>query len=103
MLGYVNKNRNLFSTIGLETAYAIEAMLKSDKIIKFNDNNKEACNMCKALDDLYNDGVAKGEAIGETKNSRETILDFLSEHGEVTSVLTEKLNAENDLNVLKNG
>ena len=106
MLEYVNKHEEFFDSVDLETAYAIEAMLKSGKIIKLNDNiETEGCNMCKALDDLYNDGIAKGKAIGlskgETKNSRETILDFLSEYGKVNDNLTEKLNAENDINVLK--
>ena len=110
MLEYVNSNKSFLGKVDLETAYAMGAMLKSDKIIKFNHNDEtEGCNMCKALDDLYNDGVAKGEtigltkgeAIGKTENSRETILDFLSEHGEITNEITEKLNAENDLNVLK--
>lgn len=49
MVEYINRNESFFKTVDLETAQAIKAMLKSDKIITFNDNNGGERNMCEAL------------------------------------------------------
>ncbi len=98
MLEYVYKHEEFFGSVDRETTHAIGAVLHSKKLVAIientkTDEKKEGDDVCKALDDLYNDG--------KTENSKETILDFLSEHGKVNDNLTEKLNAENDINVLK--
>ena len=93
----------------IETAYAMEAMLKSSKIVKCKDNKTEVCDMCKALEDLYNDGVAEGRQEGKLEGkleggletNRENILEFLSDYGIIPETLVEKINLQKDVQVLK--
>ena len=47
--------------------------------------------------DLYNDGESKGDL----KRYRKTILDFLSEYGEVNGELTKKVNSESIITKLE--
>ena len=98
MLEYVNKNEAYFSSVDIETAYAMEAMLKSKAIVKsIKKEQGEVCDMCKALDDLYNDGVEEGEL----KNSKKIIKEFLSEHSDISQDLDERIGGESDLEVLR--
>lgn len=99
---YVDAHKDYFKAVDIETAQALAEMIKADRIVKqLNKTEKEEYNMCKALDDLYNDGVAEGEIKGEIKNSRAFILDFLSDYGEISENLREKICTESDIEVLK--
>ena len=118
MIEYVNKYEEFFGSVDGETTHAIGAVLHSKKLVAIienakTDEKKEGYDVCKALDDLYNDGVAKGEIIGIAKGEikgeskgdlnrcKKTILDFLSDHGKVSDKLTKKLNSENNVNILE--
>lgn len=63
LIKYVRENEEFFSKMDYETYCAAEAFLKSEsklrKIVPVGEG-KEAVNMCKALDDLYNDGMERG-------------------------------------------
>ena len=66
-------------------------------------------NMCKALQDMIDVGVAEGVAEGlaaaETKakleNSREMVLELLEEFGVVPNKVKEKIMSEEDMDTLK--
>ena len=134
MIEYVNRHKKFFGSVDRETTHAIGAVLHSKKLVTIienakTDEKKEGDDVCKALDDLYNDGVAKGEIIGITKGEiigitkgeiigiakgeikgeskgdlkrcRKTILDFLSEYGEVNDELTKMVNSESNITKLE--
>ncbi len=72
MIEYVNRHKKFFGYVDRETTHAIGAVLHSKKLVAIiknakTDEKKEGDDVCKALDDLYNDGVAKGEIIGIAK------------------------------------
>lgn len=59
---YMNENSEYFSCVDNDTAYAISALLQSEKWLnKILDEDKgEAKNMCQALQELYEEGVNQG-------------------------------------------
>lgn len=94
LLDYIESNRPYFNALDLETAQAMAEMLHSDKVIKMIENESmEDYDMCKALEDLYNDGIAKGKV--------EDIIDLLSDYGDISEELKNRIFAETDLDVLK--
>ena len=105
ILKYVKKNKIYFSAIDIETAYVMEAMLKSDRIVRSRSNETEVCDMCKALEDLYNDGVAEGKLEGKLEGgletNRENIFAFLSDYGCISESLSNKITSQEDVQVLK--
>lgn len=60
-------------------------------------DNREEYNMCKALEDLYNDGVSEGKIEGMVLS----ILDFLSDYVIVSDSLKDKISSESDIEVLR--
>ena len=89
-------------------------MVKSKRIMKIIENEKEeVCDMCKALDDLYKDGVAEGKVEGRQEGkqegkqegrletNKENILDLLSDYGSVSQHLNEKINSQEEVEILK--
>lgn len=109
ILRYININKEYFSAVDIETAYAIESMLKSDKLVRSSSNETEVCDMCKALEDLYNDGVAEGKLEGKLQGkleggletNRENIVEFLADYGCVPESLSKKITTQEDVQVLK--
>ena len=70
--------------------------------MKIIENEKEeVCDMCKALDDLYKDGVVEGKQEGRLETNKENILDLLSDYGSVSQHLNEKINSQEDVEILK--
>ncbi len=64
---YINQNREYFGNIDRETYQAFREFLHSEKVMKeqIGENGKEDhIDMCKALDDLYADGVEEGREKG---------------------------------------
>lgn len=63
---YINKHEEFFKNVDVETGNAIRVLLGSEKLlqdVKKNDNG--GVNMCKALDDIYQDGVNDGIEQGQ--------------------------------------
>lgn len=60
----MNENSEYFSCVDNDTAYAISALLQSEKWLnKILDEDKgEAKNMCQALQELYEEGILRGQA-----------------------------------------
>ncbi len=77
-------------------------MLHSNWLINLTKRkNVEGYDMCKALEDLYNDGVSTGIAKGKAEGKIEDILDLLADYGEVSDELKKKINEQTDLDILK--
>ena len=67
---YILDNEVFFSNISLDAAMATGTMLRSDTwfdraISKYRDEKKEACNMCKAIDDMMMDSKMEGKTEGK--------------------------------------
>ena len=98
IIEYINSNSNYFSSVDIETAQAMSEMLHYSEVADMvRSENKEECNMCKALEDLYNDGVLEGEMKGNIGS----IFDFLSDYGIVSDSLKDKISSETDIEVLR--
>ena len=64
MQEYLEKHRKYFSSVDRETYQAVRELLHSEsqlKSIVSEKNGKESVNMCKALEDIYNDGLNEGK------------------------------------------
>lgn len=74
---YVSQNEKYFSRLDRDTYQAVQVFLSSEKklynIISI-ENEKEEINMCKALDDLFAEGIEKGIAEGIEKRDRDLII-----------------------------
>ena len=73
---YVSQNEKYFSRLDRDTYQAVQVFLSSEKklynIISI-ENEKEEINMCKALDDLFAEGIEKGIVEGIEKGIAEGI------------------------------
>lgn len=73
LVNYIYTNKNYFENVPLETYQAVQVFLNLDK--KFKDilpdtQEREEINMCKALDDWFEEGVEQGIVQGEERISR---------------------------------
>lgn len=64
LLEYVVRNQEYFGNIDEESYNALRVMLRSKLILKEAENKTGGIDMCKALDDLYQDGLNKGVELG---------------------------------------
>ena len=73
LLDYMNKREEYFRNVDEETYQVMREFLHSEKMLKENVERiegKETVDMCKALDELYNDGIELGREQG-IKQGRE--------------------------------
>ncbi|MDE8699980.1 transposase, partial [[Ruminococcus] lactaris] len=63
---YVANHKDYFQKLDLETYHALGAFLNSRQLMEINveKNEREELDMCKALEDIYNDGVQAGMEVG---------------------------------------
>lgn len=66
---YISDNEDFFGSISYEAANAAGTLLHSSKwfdkaISKFVNKEKEDCNMCKAIDDMIDEGRQEGRQEG---------------------------------------
>ena len=74
LLKYINERKEYFQNVDEETYYVIREFLHSERMLKENiekSQGKETVDMCKALEDLYNEGIE----IGVVKGVVETLYD----------------------------
>ena len=64
---YMQENRDYFGQVDVETYQALGAFLHSENRLKeiVDPEKEEQIDMCKALDDIYADGVKDGERTGK--------------------------------------
>lgn len=74
---FINDNHSFFCSVDYDTCNAITALLNTDKIFKIDDVKKEGNDMCKALDDLYNDGIERGHASGLKEGHEISIINLI--------------------------
>ena len=62
MRTYVANHKDYFQKLDLETYHALGAFLNSRQLMEINveQEEREELDMCKALEDIYNDGVQDG-------------------------------------------
>ena len=57
---YVNENKQFFQKVDHETSQAMKAFLNMKHIPGETENKEETINMCKAIQEMYDDGVRDG-------------------------------------------
>ena len=85
---YITEHAEYFTDMDEESYDAAVVMLGKEQELKGHRREKEEKkDMCKALDDLYNDGVMEGKTLGRAEGRAEgrveAILDILREYGTV--------------------
>ena len=95
----MKKNENFFRNVDQETYHAIREFLHSKRLLKKEvkmKNAEERIDMCKALEDLYNDGVENSK-IEVAKNLMDLLdIDTIAERVGLPLELVQKLKgAEN--------
>lgn len=70
---YMQRNRDYFGRVDVETYQALEVFLRSENKLKeiIDPGEEERIDMCKALDDIYADGVKDGERAGKEAGREE--------------------------------
>lgn len=71
---YMLKNREYFENVDVDTYQAMREFLRSERQLKSIRNSKgkeERIDMCKALEDLYHDGLEKGKKEGIKEGIKE--------------------------------
>ncbi len=81
LLDYAHANEDFFGHVDYNTQQAIGEFLQSDKLrdrmVKRKEAKKEEYNMCKALDDLYQEGIDKGYEKGHSEGRKEHLMDLV--------------------------
>ena len=70
LLKYINDRKEYFQNVDEETYYVIREFLHSERMLKESiekSQGKETVDMCKALEDLYNEGIEIGMERGMTR------------------------------------
>ena len=70
---YLANHKDYFQKLDLETYHALGAFLNSRQLMEINveKEEKEELDMCKALEDIYNDGVQDGMERGEAAHKKD--------------------------------
>ena len=76
--GYIDKNRDYFMSVNHKTAYAISAMLNSDRLFRELEDKEGDENMCQAIEDIYSEGIDVGLEKGREEGREETIRTTVS-------------------------
>ena len=74
LLEYIQNKENYFRNVDEETYYVIREFLHSEKVLKEinkTGEKEETVDMCKALQDLYDEGIEKGIEQGLRQGMRE--------------------------------
>lgn len=101
LIKYLREKESYFRNVDEETYQAIREFLHSERILKGQikkEEGKETVDMCKALEDLYNDGIEQGIVRGMI----ETLKDLGMEKNHAIVRVMEKFGitqeeAENDV------
>lgn len=72
-----------------------------NKLKDKTEEGEEEENMCRALEEFYNDGIAEGKAEGIAEGKAEGIVELLGELGEVSAKLCSKIYEQKDPEILR--
>lgn len=111
---YINTHKTDVQKLDEESRFLLATMLKEkrleEQLLKLTEKEgKEDDGMCKAIDELIeegrregrNEGVKRGRREGLRRGRVESILTFLEDMGSVSDSLKEKLKMQKDVEVLK--
>lgn len=85
LLSYMNEHKAYFEHMDMESYLAARTLLDSEKQLKEYQKKEEEVNMCKALEDLYQDGVDSG--IEEAENRYSQLILKLTELGQTELIV----------------
>ena len=96
---YLEKHRDYFSSVDRETYQALRELLHSESKLKYvvsGKNGKGSLNMCKALDDIYNNGLNEGMktmilTCSELGLSKEDILENIIKNSSIAKDVAKGL------------
>ena len=83
LVDYTNMHRDYFSCVDYETLQVIKALLGTGELLKYKLDSKkgEGNDMCKALQDLYDDGIMEGKRLGKAEGKAEGKILAFTEMG----------------------
>lgn len=87
---YINNHREYFQNVDTDAYYAAKALLGSDRPLKEFRQKGEKVDMCQALEDLYQEGCAKGREQGRKDKIKEQVHKKL-EKGQSADEIAEAL------------
>ncbi len=95
LLEYANKNREFFEAVDYETVNALGVMIHGGKVYAdmFKNESEVEYNMCKALQDLWDDGVKTGEMRGISEGIKKAIF-MLRKVGTSDDIIIDMIKTE---------
>lgn len=104
---YMREHAAYFSDLDMEIYRAVSVFLRSERLLKkiekeYADGKEMRLDMCKALEDLYEDGVEKGKEAGKRDFARNlekmgmTVEKIAEAAGESVSVVRQWLNQDRE-------
>ena len=95
---YVNENKKFFQKVDHETSQAMKAFLNMKQIPGETENKEETINMCKAIQEMYDDGVRDGMKQGRDDLLKEKVKRKLQKQKSLEQISDE---LEEDVNVIQ--
>ena len=96
---YINENKKFFQNVDYETSQAMKAFLNMKQIPGEAEHKEEMIDMCKAIQEMYDDGVKDGIQKGKIELLKEQIQRKLSK-GKSIDEIAEEL--EESVTVIQN-
>ena len=95
---YVANHKDYFQKLDLETYHALGAFLNSRQLMEINveQEEREELDMCKALEDIYNDGVQAGMEAGIEQGRQSGIAEGEA-HGKELGIAEGKASHKKDV------
>ena len=96
---YINENKKFFQNVDYETSQAMKAFLNMKQIPGEVEHKEEMIDMCKAIQEMYDDGVKDGIQKGKIELLKEQIQRKLSK-GKSIDEIAEEL--EESVSIIQN-
>lgn len=95
---YVNQNKKFFQKVDHETSQAMKAFLNMKHIPGETENKEETINMCKAIQEMYDDSVRDGMQQGRDDLLKEKVKRKLQKQKSLEQIADE---LEEDVKVIR--
>lgn len=88
LLSYVNEHKDYFGNMNSYTYQAANAFLNAGSFLEKNlpEKKEDKIDMCKALNDLYQDGIAEGKAAGIAEEKEQMVRKMLKKNLELEMI-----------------